>query len=138
MQDSNHISQHTVADAAAIQNRHWREAKKPNREEKEKLEVEKTQVSRREKNILFSSFKKEREIILHFRDGKEKYERLSINFEKRKKNWEFGFFKRITKIEFFKKTLKRKFNFDWSSFVDISSTLPSSLIFLLQTSFFPP
>ena len=69
----------------------WREAKKSNREEKEKFEINFSSFERRKRNLILISptSRGEREIwnwFLQFREEKEKYEFPFLSFEKRKRN----------------------------------------------------
>ena len=88
-------------------NSHWREAKKSNREEKEKFDILFSNFEKRKRNLKFLSpvSRREREMwkrVLHFREVKEKgifFSQVSrgerefflkvSNFEKRKRNLKF-------------------------------------------------
>ena len=88
-----------------ISSRHWREAKKSNREEKEKFEILFSNLEKRKRTLKFLSplSRREREIckkVLHFREEKENgifYSQVSrgereiftkiSNFEKRREIW---------------------------------------------------
>ena len=88
-----------------VQSRHWREAKKSNREEKEKFEILFSNLEKRKRTLKFLSplSRREREIckkVLHFREEKENgifYSQVSrgdgefftkiSNFEKWREIW---------------------------------------------------